>query len=332
MRLPLAAAIAAALIVALLGASPTSAAREAGDGCVADAVEANRTTIPRDSGPTMSRTVPGPTIGESEARVVTGWKVRVDPGQASLPQRLEIYRALDVYEYRQEAQTPLETVHEGENFFPARIPVWTGASLGLYGPEGTLACSTEESTATATFEGGANVGEVKKVTELSGFRTPVTVAIESDEDGDGYGDETQDGCTEYAAIHTACPFVHLTPSVTAVTKRAIVLDVSTGDPTQVQVNGQVGWGLRSKSGTRAKHGKRPLIVALTGGAQEVPAAATVTFTVTLPKAVKRRLARLSSKEKLKAHLTVIATDLVGHRTVQHLTVWLPGPEIVVSKR
>jgi len=291
--------------------------------------------IPWNSGSfAMSRSVNEGGVGEGGDRgVVTGWKVRVGPGQAALPQRLEIYRVLnEKEEYRQEAQTQLETVHEGNNSFPARIPVWVGANLGLYGPEGTFACHTEEPVVTGTFEGSANVGEVKTITGLMGARTPVTVVVERDEDGDGYGDETQDGCYEYASIQTACPFVRLIPSVTAVTRRAIVLKVSTGDPAQVQVSGQIGWTPRPKSRAHATKPRSRLVVDLSGGTQEVPAGIEITFTVPLPKAVKRRLKRLAPKEKLKAKVRVTAIDLVGHQTVSCLTVRLPGPEIVVTKR
>lgn len=337
MRSRLTASIAVATIVSLLAASPASASREAGDDCVANAVEANRTMIPWESGPDitrLSRSIEEGPIGEGGDRgVVTGWKIRVAPGQASLPQRLEIYRLLNEgRDARQEAQTQLERVHEGENFFAARIPVLVGAYLGLYGPDGTFACDTGEPVVTGTFEGSANVGEVRSVADLAGFRTPVTVVVERDEDGDGYGDETQDGCYEYASIHTACPFVRLTPSVTAVTKRAIHLNVSTGDPTRVQVSGQVRWRPRPKSRAHAANHKARRVVALTGSTQEVPAGATVTFAIPFPKAVRRKLRRLEPKEKVKARLSLIATDLVGHQTATHLIVRLPGPEIVVSKQ
>jgi hypothetical protein len=331
---PLATSIALALTIPSLAASSAAAAKEAGDDCVANAVEANRTMIVWPSGPRVgiSSALEEQAFGEeAKGGVITGWKVRVAPGQAPLPQRLELYRGLSgKEEYRQEIQTPLETVGAGESFFPVRIPV-SDANLGLWGPEGTFAFSTGESAITGTFEGSANPGEVRTVTGLTGFRTPLTVAVEVDRDGDGYGDGTQDGCPEFAAIHTACPFVHLTPSVTAVTKRAIILEVSTGDPTQVRVEGQVGWSLRTKSAGRGAKRKR-LVVGLSGGTQEVPAGATIPFTVPLPKAVNRRLKKLAPKEKLKARLSVIATDLVGQQTATHLMVRLPGPEIVVSKK
>lgn len=323
--------IGVAIVMALVAASSASASRESGDACVANTVETNRTMIPFDNGRLgMNRTIVEGGIGEGGDRgVVTGWKVRVGLGQHTLPQRLEIYRAVnDSGEFRQEAQTPLEMVQVGENSFPARIPVLIGAHLGLYGSEGTFACTAEEPVVSGAFEGSANVGEVRKVTDLFGLRTPVTVIIERDEDGDGYGDETQDGCTEYASIQTACPFVRLTPSITAVTKRAILLDVSTGDPTQVQVSGQVGWRVQP---TPRAHAVKRVVIVLSGGTQEVPAGATVAFTVPLPKAVKRRLGKLEPKGRLKAKLRVISTDLVGHQTLSCLIVRLPGPGIVVTK-
>lgn len=333
MRIDLGASIASALLIGMLLPGVASA-KEAGDNCVANSVQANRTLIPWNSGEdlSMNRALGEAVFGENaKGGVITGWRVRVGPGQPELPQRLEVYRVLnEEEEYRQEIQTPLETIHAGENFFPVRIPVWSGAYLGLYGPEGTFACNTAEPVVTGTFEGSANLGEVRKVTGLLGFRTPITVVAEPDLDDDGYGDETQDGCPEFAAVHTACPFVQLTPSVTAVSKRAIVLNVKTRDSTQVQVSGQVGWSIRPKSGVHATKRKR-VVVGLSGGTQEVPAGAGVAFTVPLPKSVKRRLEKPAPKEKLKAKLRVAATDLVGRLTVIRLTVRLPGPEIVVTK-
>lgn len=327
--------VAVATVCFLLAASSASAA-EAGDDCVANTVEANRTMIPWNSSGsfTMNRAVGELVLGEGvQHGVITGWRVRVGSGQPTLPQRFETYRVLnEKEEYRQESQSQLESVGPGESFFGARVPVWPGANLGLYGPEGTFACNTGESLVTGTFIGSASVGEVRTVTGLFGFRTPLTVVVERDIDNDGYGDESQDKCPEFAAIQANCPFVRLTPSVSAITKRAILLNVSTGDATQVQVSGQVGWPIRPKPGARPSKGKARRIVGLSGGTQEIPAGATVAFTVPLPKAVRRRLKKLDPKEKLKARLTVLATDLVGHQTASHLTVRLPGPKIVVTKR
>jgi hypothetical protein len=37
-----------------------------------------------------------------------------------------------------------------------------------------------------------------------------------------------------------------------------------------------------------------------------------------------RLGKLTRKEKLKAHLSVVATDVVGHQTKRAMGVRLPG--------
>jgi hypothetical protein len=329
-------ALVVGVALSFICASSASAAREAGDDCVANTVEANRTMIPWNSGSfEMNRAVNEQDVGEEEGAlgVVTGWKVRVGPGQTPLPQRLEIYRVVnEKEEYRQEFQTPLETIHPGDNFFPARIPVWAGANLGLYGPNGTFACNTGELLATGTFEGSASLGEVRTVTGLIGFRAPLTVVVERDQDRDGYGDETQDGCPVYALSHTACPVLTLISSVTATTKRAILLDVGTGDPAQVQVSGQIGWGIRRRAHGRPAKRKARVVFGLSGGTQDIPAAATVTFTIPLPKAVERRLAKLSPKENLKAHLFVTATNPIGHQVTRYLIVRLPGRQMVASKR
>lgn len=275
------------------------------------------------------------------AGIATQWIARKQPGPDTLYERLKVLRpTTTAKEVEIVAESPLEGVSNGHETFAIRIPVQAGDRFGLSGPLGALACTPAapgESSGSTTANGQPGTREL--FFEATDTQAAVSAVIESDLDDDGYGDETQDGCPEYASIHTACPFVRLTPSVTAITKRAILLNVFTGDPTQVQVNGQVGWNVLPKpsaphGGRKPDHAagsKARVVVPLNGGTQEVPTGTTVPFTVPLPKAVRRHVRKLAPRKKLKAKLRVISTDLVGHLTLSCLTVRLPGPEIVVTK-
>lgn len=110
-----------------------------------------------------------------------------------------------------------------------RIPVLAGDRLGLYGPqsEGTLACNTGEPEDELGFlHGAASLGTTLAFASLAGFRVPVSASLEPDLDGDGYGDETQDGCPESAEYQTACPYMRLDIAEFRVKRHSIVLHVT----------------------------------------------------------------------------------------------------------
>lgn len=257
-------------------------------------------------------------------KVVTRWKVAAAPGLGPTPQQLVAFKEIGIEgEQVQEVQageSALETVvGGGSNEFATRIPVPEYSDIGLRGPAGALVCDDQPGhVAGLAIVPWAN-GEVHDVKIEYNTGVPVIATVEPDRDGDGYGDATQDGCLEQPAVHTACPFVHLTPKAKAF-KRGIALEVSTGDPTRVEVAGQVGWGYRPRGGGP----NRRLVFGLPGGAQEVGKDATVGFWLPLPRQVIERLRRLPPKEKLKAHVTVVATDIIGHQTIRELTIRLPG--------
>jgi hypothetical protein len=308
--------IAAALTTLLLIAPGASAATEAGDDCVGNVVEANRTMIAWNSGNfSMNRVVGEP------GGVIVAWKVRLAAGHAPMPERLETFRAVNETpeEARKEAESSMETVQEGENVFKTRIPVHPSAQLGVYGPLGTFACETGESVVTGSFEGAAAVGEVKPVTGMVGFRAPVVAVVEPDVDGDGYGDETQDLCPQSAALQVACPTVTAKASAVA-KKKSIVVRVEVSAQATVDVFGQVGWGYKPKPGMKTTR----IVAALTGPKQSLEAGKPALFRVPLPKIVQRRLAKLTPQESLKAKIEVGALDLAGRETVRKLTVKLAG--------
>src|SRR5262249_17204002 len=149
------------------------------------------------------------------------------------------FQAVGEEEARKIGESSLETVSPGSDEFATRIPFQGLHPLvGTHGPSETLYCA-EEGALSGVVEGPFAIGETRRMKITTGVGTPVALTVEPDLDGDGYGDLTQDGCPRLAAVHEACPFVRLRSHVTAIAKRAILLQVSTGDPTTVQVNGQV---------------------------------------------------------------------------------------------
>jgi hypothetical protein len=316
----IATALAAAFLVPATGAL---AATEVGEPCVANGTEANRTLLVFTGATTP---LIQPVVPEEPPQVITGWKLQVGPGVAPLPQRLEVYRVLnEAQDYRKEAESATETVSEGVNFFPTRIPVqgWTGY-LALYGPSGTLACNSVPAGVAGAFEGAAGLGETKPVKSAIGLGVPVMATIEDDRDRDGYGDLTQDKCPKGAAYQGECPRVTLGLGAVA-RRRSILVSVRASSETPVHVFGQVGWGFKPKPKTathRSRHTN--LIVGLAGGTKTVTPGKPTRFTIKLPKAVMRRLGRLTPQESLKAKLTARTTDLAGRVTDRRLTVKLVG--------
>lgn len=322
MRRSLAAGVAA--LAGLLLLSPAAfAAKEVGQPCVADKVEANRTLVVfngRDN-PLMQPVVP-----EEPPQVITSWTVQVGPGLESLPLRLEVYRVLnEEREFRKEAEGATEILHEGTNRFAARIPVdsFTGY-LGLHGPSGAFACSLEPHPA-GSFEGSASIGETRTIESTTGLGVPLTAIVEDDRDKDGYGDETQDGCPRSALFQAVCPTTTL--RVRGVAKeRSILVETRVDTQAEVDVYGQVGWGYEPKPGLKTA-GDKPtrLIIGLAAPhPKTMLPGRKATFRVPLRNAVLRRLERLTPRQSLTAKLTASATNLAGRITKQRLFIVLRG--------
>ena len=299
-----------------------SAAKEVGEPCVGSGVEANRTALVFTGG---ANPLIQPVVPEEPPQVIVSWKVQADPGIAPLAQRLEVYRVLnEAQDYRKEGESAVETVHEGLNVFPTRIPVksWTGY-LALFGPSGTLVCNGTPGVA-GYFEGSAALGETRNVKSAIGQGVPLMATVEDDRDGDGYGDETQDRCPTNAALQTDCPAVVVRSKAEA-KRKAIVVEVGVSSEALIDVYGQVGWGFKPSPKLKAAgHKPTRLIVGLSGPKKTVRPGKAVPFRVPLPKSVRRRLGRLAPKESLTAKLTVSCTDLGGRVKHRRLDVKLKG--------
>jgi hypothetical protein len=311
-----------ALAALLLAAAPAaSAAENAGWSCTANDSEANLTLLATGSSgiPMM------PSIPPEGPKVITGWKVQVGAGLGPVPQRLEVFEVRSEFsDYEKIGESALEVLVEGTNSFPTRIPVDEGDSVGLYGPSGTLLCGKESGAISMLYEGAVATGETKQFKGEIEVGTPVTVTVEDDRDGDGYGDETQDRCPTSPAYQGDCPVVTLTANGKA-RKRSILVRVSASSEASVFVFGQVGWNFQPKRKPKPGKGKTArLIVGLRGGTKAVLPGETARFTIPLPKTVLRRLGRLEPNRSLKAKITVLATSLANQTFDRRLTVKLKG--------
>lgn len=317
------AAIVIAAACGLFGASTASAIltwpQHVGDPCTANTVSTSQTAIALQNHlfnvPPYEIATNAPPETPS---VITSWAVEGGAGMIPIQEKLVAFRASSETEYQVVGESSLETVAEGKNEFLTRVPVPEYAVVGLSGPNGALICANAERSVTGLIAGPWSSGESRPFKFEVDTGVPVIAKLEPDRDSDHYGDETQDQCLEQPLLHTPCPFVRLRPEAKAF-RRGILVEVTTGDPTQVEVSGQVAWGYRPGGGGPA----RRLIAGLSADAQPV-AAATVGFWLPLPSSVIGRLGKLTSKERLNAHLMVVATDVIGHVTTRKMGVRLPG--------
>jgi hypothetical protein len=309
----------------LWAAPAASALQEVGNPCIADGTEADATMLGlsnQGSLPFMQPIAP-----PEGAHVITRWRVQVGPGIGPVAQQLIASHQVGEEEDRKVGESAVQTLVPGSNEFATRIPVSEYDHIGLRGPEQTLVCHQQMNTA-GRLKGAFAIGETRRFEVLVNLGTPVIARVEPDRDGDGYGDETQDGCPWNVALQTECPPV--TPKVESVTPKqsAILVAVGVSSQATVQVFGQVSWRVPQKSrqgGGRVRKGDRGLTVGLSAGAARTVLPGTVLdFRLPLTKPVLRRLGRLTPRQALRAQVTVRTTDLAGRENDRLIAVKLRG--------
>jgi len=293
-----------------------SALEQFGNPCVADDTEAGATMIGLSN--QGSEPFGQPVVPPEHRFVITRWRVQVGPGIGPLAQQLVASHQVGEEDDVKVGESAVETVVAGTNEFATRIPVSEYDHIGLRGPGQTLICHQALNTA-GRVKGEWPTGEQRHFEVLVGVGVPATAWVERDADGDGYGDETQDGCPASAAIQAACPAL-VVSTRRQVKRRAILVGVTASNASTAQVFGQVAWRVRQPGG-----GQRRLTVGLSAGAPRALAAGTAgSFRLPLPKPVKRRLQRLTPKQSLRANLSLDVTDVFGASLRRKLTVRLHG--------
>jgi hypothetical protein len=321
-------AIGVAAAIGLLGSSTAWAFEEVGNRCAANDAVQNSTLIGDASN---NPPPPYPQIPQGEGWVITRWRVEVGPGLGPVAQQLVVFRwPEESQSYRKVAESAFETVAPGTNEFQSRIPVMEFDHVGLYGPEKTLVCRNDQMSLAGMVEGPFPLNSSRRYEALGETGVPVVAIVEPDRDYDYYGDETQDECPWTAAYQTDCPAEKIDIVSTTVKRRAILAQVRMAYRASVDVFGQVSWQVRRKPGQGAassRKGDPGLTVGLSAGDERflVPPRVAV-FRLPLPKPVLRRLGRLGPRQRLRAKLTVRATDFLNGEIEQKLTVKLPGRE------
>jgi hypothetical protein len=302
---------------------------EAGWGCTADSSQAGWTLL---ASPIQGNPY-SPLVKESPG-VIVSWNVRVGPGLSPLAQQLDVFRPVNGGpEYTKVAESAIETFGEKTEAFATRIPVQAGDLIGLHGPDATFVCNDQGSP--ALLEGGVAPGETKPFKVESGARPPVSAVVESNADGDGYGDASQDRCPESALFQTACPIVALSIGNVAVKPGAILIEAGVNSTASVEAVGEVRWTVRPQTSPSAGKSStcRKVGVGLrTQDPRMAEPGTTVTLRVPLPESVQKRLDRLTPRQALKARVDVRATNLVPDVGTHELKIGCPGRERTERRR
>jgi uncharacterized repeat protein (TIGR01451 family) len=160
--------------------------------------------------------------------VITSWSSQgTAMGTTSL--KIKFFRPTSVLgDYTVVGQSDLGSVPASSAVvtFPTRIPVRTGDLLGISKPTGGCAqAMTGANGDTYVFRAGdAPDGETDTYSSPNTqFRVDASAKLEPDADGDGFGDETQDGCPGDPGKVAGCPRADL-----LVTKAASAAEVPVG--------------------------------------------------------------------------------------------------------
>lgn len=316
-----------ALLLALIAAPAAVAAVEVGDECAGNTASEPFTLVPESHVPDGPLPLPAPSGG-----VVTSWKVN-SAYPSPVPEVMGAFRLVGPGKFQVVGESVEETVNPGLNVFPARVPAQAGDRLGALpvGEESPLFCETTETgDHTWSLRGSVGVGSTHQFAAGVFVRVPLVATIEPDRDGDGYGDETQDGCPQSAAYQGPCPVVSL-EAFPIVLKRSVLVLVSASEASSVQVFGQVGWRPRHKGGALASKTPKPagpkstgVTVGLSGGTQALKPGEIGRFNVPLPKSVRRQLRQVPRDKSLKGTITARTTDLTGKVADRTITIRLRG--------
>jgi hypothetical protein len=314
------------LALALTVVPGASASIEVGDECAAN--EAGRySQVPEEQASGGALPLATPISG-----VVTAWKV-ISAYPEPVAEWMAAFRpAKSGGTFQVVGASNEEIVNTGPNTFPTRIPVQAGDRFGPVPVYETLFCNTGNTgDHTWSFPGSVGLGSSHTFAAGVDVRVPLIIVIEPDRDGDGYGDETQDGCPQSAAYQGPCPTISL-DTFPIVLKRSVLVLVSASEASWVHVFGQVGWRPRHKGGALAsKTAKKPgdhhstgVIVGISGGTTLSKPGEVTPYNVKLPKSVIRHLSQISPKQVVKGTITAQTTDLAG-RVVEHtITIRLHG--------
>lgn len=319
-------ALAAALLAVFVTPTAASAATEIGDDCAANLETGTFTNVP-ESKATGASPLP---VSAPAAGVLTSWKMK-SLAAAPSPVWMGVFRLTGPGKFLVAGASIQETAAFGPNTFKTRIPVQAGDRFGALPVDGRyFACLTgnDDDQSWSSSE-NVEVGGAYQFAAGVGVRVPIIGVIEPDVDGDGYGDETQDGCPRSESTFAPCPLV-TTSFTTEVKKKTILVSVTVSSEATVQVFGQVSWPVRGAP--KVPHSsKRPanhvLIAGISAGRPRLVAPGeTKVFRAQLTKPILRRLGRIGPKQALRPLMTARTTDIAAKITDERKRIKLRGRE------
>jgi hypothetical protein len=154
-------------------------------------------------------TTPGTSSYTAPDGVLTSWRYHSSPSPApTLTLKLVLFKAgngPNVYEAMAASDTKAIAADTGYDF-KERIPVKQGYVLGVVqNSVGNIGlASVSGSDVMGRFPAEVQVGNTATVTDIRTARLAVAATVESDKDGDGFGDVSQDRCPTQAATQGAC--------------------------------------------------------------------------------------------------------------------------------
>jgi hypothetical protein len=143
--------------------------------------------------------------------VVTRWSISTFNGAYAVGIALRIYDDLGAAGFRFVRESAHGVVSDpdsqGENAFATRLPITSGQAIGLrLIGDGANPCFNNDNEAACDTSGF--IPPLLAGASGPGFASdaclPLRAVVEPDADGDGFGDETQDGCPTLATSQVPC--------------------------------------------------------------------------------------------------------------------------------
>lgn len=297
--------------------SGAGAATQVGNECAATNLLPFAATSVQIAGKAGGLPIPIP-----EAGVITSWRINAAPFAEHEVEYLKVMRPAgpaNTFATVGESQAA-PVSHPGVNAFPARIAVQAGDRLGVFGTPGTFFCVTgDPGDVMGVAEGNPPIATRAAFTTNPGTQVALAATIEPDVDGDGYGDETQDGCPQAASLQDVCPPLKLSAYGIAGRRAATIL-VSAGIAARVTVSATI-WlpSARSKAAASRRIRLRPVTHLVNPG--EITA-----YTMRFPDKLKQVLRGLSRRRSLKLAVTAEGRNLAGIPKADRLGVKLRGQQ------
>ena len=298
-----------------------SASQEVGSTCVANPTLPNSTALVLYTNGALT---PQPNV--IPAGVITRWKVQAPADQAPIAQRLVVNRQVGEQDDSKVGESALETVGPGTNEFATRVPAPEYAHVGLTGPDGALYCDDVAMDTAGIVEGAWPVGETRHFGVEVNDSVPVVAVVEPDRDNDGYGDETQDGCPQSAALPGRLP-ARAPRLALRGRSRARSSSTSRRRRRRKSMPGARSAGDQPKGGQSHRVGPSASARPNTGGSGGV----ATRIKLPLPKAVIRRLNRTPPRESLRAKVFVHSMDLAGRPSTEKTCGRPQGAERQLSR-